>query len=246
MNCENYRDVLTEAAVAAQADATPGAVRDAALRAHLDACAACRAELERLRALTSAIDTGLAQIVSADPSPAFAARIRARIAEQADERAFRWHTWAPAIAGAMAMATLVAWLATRSAPERSGSSLDIGSSQPLAPAPAPPDVVVAPNFTTSTPGKGSDVARQTPQHLRSPRPLLPAAKGHQPPLPEVLVTGDEWPQVAKLYALTQKGEAKAYALAPPDARPLEENFQLLAINKLEIPPLDGNTRETLR
>lgn len=244
MNCHNFRDALTYAALAAQAGTPPRAVRNAALRVHLEACAACRAELDRLRALASAIDAGLAQIVTANPSPGFAARVRARIAERADERASRWHTWAPAIAGAMAIVTLVAWLATRSAPEQRGPSLDTATTQP--PAPAPHHATAEPNLNPPTRDKGIGVARHTALPVRSPCPLLPAAKSHEPPLPEVLVSGDEWRHVVKLYALTQKGEASADALAPPDSRPLEEKFQLLAIAKLEIQPLEGSIPETRR
>ncbi|MGH9859319.1 MAG: hypothetical protein ACRD5F_04765, partial [Candidatus Acidiferrales bacterium] len=212
MNCEDYRDALSGAALGPQADAAPRAPRDAALRAHLDACAVCRAELERLRALTSAIDAGLAQIVSADPSPAFAARIRARIAERADERASRWHTWARAIAGAMAIVALVAWLATRSAPGPRGPSRNTAATP--TPALAPPGANAEPDLTPPPPDKRIDIARHTPQPIRSPRPRRPAAKINGPSLPEVLVTGDEWRQVAKLYALAQKGEANTEALTP--------------------------------
>lgn len=238
MNCAHFRDALTEAALGAQADATRGPVGDARLQAHLASCAACRIELDRLRALTSAIDSGLSRIVIADPSPAFAARLHSRIAEEVERRASRWHTWAPAIAGVMAVLALVTWFATRftAGPSRSP---DAATTQ--APAPVPPNANIPP-YRTPTGKKGIDVAHQTRQPIGSR--VIPASD--KPSLPEALVTGDEWRQVAKLYALAQKGAASADALAPPDSRPLEEKFQFLAISKLEIQPLDGNTPEALR
>ncbi len=231
MNCEKYRDALTEAALAAQADAAPRAPRDAALRAHLEACAACRAELERLRALAAAIDTGLAQIAAADPSPAFAARIRARLAEEADRRASRWHTWAPTLAGALTAVVLLAWFATRfdSEPQAPPETAFMESPAPIRPNAEPPRLAPA------TAHKSNDTARDTPPRMP---PLRSAPASNGPALPPVLVSGDEWRQVATLYALVQSGRADAEMLAPPDLAPLREKFQPLVIAPMDpIKPL---------
>ena len=80
MSCERYRDALTELAV--------GGPATAGLQAHLDACEGCRRELAALREALGLADASLAEIVSAEPSPAFRARLRQRVAEEplADER----------------------------------------------------------------------------------------------------------------------------------------------------------------
>jgi hypothetical protein len=54
----------------------------------------------------------------------------------------------------------------------------------------------------------------------------------------VLVSGDEWNQVLKLYALGQRGQVEAEAVAPPDTTPLEAKFRSLEIALLQpIAPL---------
>ncbi|MGH9793192.1 MAG: hypothetical protein ACRD5G_00340 [Candidatus Acidiferrales bacterium] len=227
MNCQDYRDALTGAALDPQADAAPRASRDAALRAHLDACAACRAELGRLTALTAAIDAGLAQIVSADPSPAFAARVRSRLAERAEERASRWHAWAPALAGALTAAVLIAWFVTRFASEPDSPSQTAIARPPtqIAPHHGEPPRLVAP-----LPNKLNGTGRNRRPRVRA---LRPAPVSNEPALLPVLVSGDEWQQVAKLYALVQSGQADAETLAPPDSAPLAEKFQPLVIAPMD-------------
>ncbi len=94
MSCPELLDALSEAALGGEANLR--------LRAHLAACSQCRSELDRLRALTGAIDRSVAAMVTADPSPGFAARIRARVAEESASRIAWWRGGAPAVAGGVA------------------------------------------------------------------------------------------------------------------------------------------------
>jgi hypothetical protein len=57
----------------------------------------------------------------------------------------------------------------------------------------------------------------------------------------VLVSGDEWNQVLKLYALGQRGQMEAKTAAPPDAAPLEDKFQPLVVAQLQPIALLGES-----
>ncbi|MDA2914606.1 zf-HC2 domain-containing protein [Acidobacteriia bacterium AH_259_A11_L15] len=73
------------------------------LDVHLAACAACRAHCGELRALLGV----LGEWKAAEPSPAFDAALRARLAEEATPPP-RWYSLRPVFAGALAAAILLA------------------------------------------------------------------------------------------------------------------------------------------
>ena len=104
MACEKYTDWLTEAALGAL---TPG--REAELRLHAAACSDCHSEWEALRSLVAAVDRGVGAMVAGQPSPQFAARLRARIAEEREPVAWPLLTWPRfALATLAAAAVLIA------------------------------------------------------------------------------------------------------------------------------------------
>lgn len=228
MSCKQFHDALTEAAL--------GVAQNARLVEHLAGCGSCRAELERLRALAGAMDRRITEMVDVEPSPGFAARVRAQVAKESAARAAWWRGWVPALAGGVAVLALVAWLVWPDAQRpTSPGAPEMVKGEPVAPlraAPEAPDKSVAP--TPAEPQRQEVAAvRKSSVPVRPPRET-PA----RPALPEVLVSGDEWNQVLKLYALAQQGRVNTEAVALPDAIPLEQKFAPMVIAQLQpIPPL---------
>jgi|ERR1700678_1025941 anti-sigma factor RsiW len=75
---------------------------------HLASCASCRARAEEFRLMFGAMD----QIETIEPSAAFDARIRERIAQEARPRWFSWLVPQPRLAFSMAMLlALSVWMA---------------------------------------------------------------------------------------------------------------------------------------
>lgn len=233
--CAEVRDALTEAALAGEPDAR--------LRGHLLECAACSAEFGRLTALAGAIDSGVSQMVSGEPSPGFAARVRARVAEESEQSAAAWwRGWVPATVAGVAVLAIAVWLLWPGAqnPGNSGAP-QTAKGAPVAPVPvqAPPSLEAPPSPKPEEHAGGVERAANKSGRARR---VLTAARSETPALPEVLVAGDEWAQVVKLYELTQRGRA---ALGPPtlvDTTPLEEKAQPLLIARLE--PIKPIVEET--
>jgi len=93
-----------------------GALRaadEAELRAHASGCRDCRGEWDAMRALVAAVDRGVEAMVAGEPSPNFAARLRARIAGERASAAWPWLTWPRIAAAALAAAVLLAVLLVR-------------------------------------------------------------------------------------------------------------------------------------
>jgi hypothetical protein len=87
------------------------AAPDAELCAHLEQCAACRAKLDSLRARLAQVEGLLASQLAAEPSPAFAARVRQRIAEEAAAAPGVGWWWRPAaITAVAALVVLGVWI----------------------------------------------------------------------------------------------------------------------------------------
>ncbi len=101
MPCEDYREALIEAAAAAEDSEL---TRE--LRAHLEACASCRAALSGERQLFTAIDTGLRAAANAEVPVSLLPRVRAHLHEQPVPRG----SWVPigaAVATAVALVAVV-------------------------------------------------------------------------------------------------------------------------------------------
>jgi len=73
MACERYREAV--------ADVAAGLPAPAGLDAHLARCEACRAELAGLRHALAVADAEMARLLSAEPTPELAVRIRQAVAE---------------------------------------------------------------------------------------------------------------------------------------------------------------------
>ena len=111
-SCEEYFGWMTEAALGALPAARAGE-----LRAHASRCEACRSEWEAVSALVAALDRAAAALVAGEPLPQFAARLRARIAEEPAPSAWLLPAWPRLAAALAAAAALLAVLVVRS-PER--------------------------------------------------------------------------------------------------------------------------------
>ncbi len=237
MSCPEYLDTLTEAALGGEAGLR--------LRAHLAACSQCRSELDRLRALTGAIDRSVAAMVTADPSPGFAARIRARVAEESASRSAWWRGWAPAVAGGMAALALVVWLLwSASAVQPPAPAQQMAG--PSQGAQKTPPEKIEPPLQKSGEAPPKEMANGVPPRVRvrgQRERVFGQGASQPPPLPEVLVTGDEWKQVVKLYALSQKRQADSVALTAHTFTPPEDKVQPFSIEFIQIKPLETSKPE---
>lgn len=99
MPCETHREALT-GALAAAAGSAP--VLTGELRAHVEACPACRAFLADEQRLFAAIDSGLRVAANAELPASFLPRIRVAL----NEPQVRRHSWLP-LGAALASAALV-------------------------------------------------------------------------------------------------------------------------------------------
>lgn len=223
MDCETYHGWMTEAALGALDPA-----REARLRAHLEACAACGEEFRRAQTLAQAIELGVAASVSAEPSPILLARVRAQIAaEPAPSRLFL-PSWIPLAVGALAaLAALALWL------------------RPHAP-PVPHPFHLAPEITSRAAPRPALPAEPAPAHTAANRARAHISSGsaknaaRQAALPEVLVPPGEWQAALQFVATLQRDPKRASVLAKSLERsrnPLEAAD--LNISSLEIAGLEG-------
>lgn len=97
MNCEKMSNLMVS-----YLDGRANAEERSSVEVHLAACAACRERAEEFRRLWSA----MSEVPEIEPSFAFDARLRQRIAAQAHPSIWSWLVPSPRLAGAVA--TLVA------------------------------------------------------------------------------------------------------------------------------------------
>lgn len=93
MNCEKMSNLLVS-----YLDGRANAEERSSVEAHLNACAACREKAEEFRRLWSA----MGEVPEIEPSFAFDARLRQRIATDARPRRWAWLMPSPRLAGAVA------------------------------------------------------------------------------------------------------------------------------------------------
>jgi len=232
MDCRSYKKILTEAAL----DEVEGNQLPFELRAHINACADCRAQLEREQLVIAVMDRGVRATVSGDPSADFAARVLRRIQEERAPR--RWSAgWAPAAVGALAvMAIVVVWFARRE-PTRPSMppSAEHRASQALAnKADALPTHKAAVQAPTMP---GTQIQGHAGRRGAAHRERV-AVKASQP---EVRVPPEEQAAVLRLYAALRSGRVDGGSLVaePLPLAPVEIN-----IAPLEVAPLDAAPKPT--
>jgi len=238
-----------------------------ALLAHVAECEACRDAYNQAGALRSLVDRGVEKLAGglreSEPSPQFAARLRARLA--AEPAPGRWNLnalqmWESAsrcplyyVAGAAAVALLIAFAMSswmhreRSAPSAPIEALTVQ---------IPPAVTPS---STATSNLGIGASRAADSQL--PRTANPQRQGTNPPArapeahvtasrapeshetgsrpasrePEVLVPKDELRAVAQLYQATQSGLVDAEQLYVAQQKTREP----VEVKPIEITPLES-------
>ncbi len=215
MSCEQFNTRLTDFALGAE---------DAELRAHLDACASCRAALEAQRALLASIDRGLVSVVAEAPSGDFAAHVRQRIAQEGVTTRPWFAGWLPVTATALALVVLVGVL-TIGRPPRPPQSVDVTPPAQVAPI-EKADAVAPPEVTPTEPPRTVAIGRP-------PRPPQSAANRE----PEVLVPHGEMQAIARLMDASWNGQADGASLTAT-AAPMSEALKPLSIEQLKIPALE--------
>ena len=236
MDCQKYQDALNAAALGAESGADAQA-----FRLHLEICEACRREFARRREFLGNLDLRLRAQFEAVPSADFNARLRRRIAAESERAPRPALSWLPLLAGAAALAALLAFLHYRgvfSPHPRDANPVHIASTPG-----AQPSQVAAADHDAAPVHANSAVApsaRETP----SLHPVVAAATASSSPVLRVRIDRVE------LYATVRFTEAVAQGRI--DATPLVSASQktddstgtkLLEIPLLEVQPMDKPNSE---
>ena len=244
MACAEYQEKLIEAAL----DAESEMAREAGFVRHVDGCSACRAELERQRALYAQIEDGIEALVNMSVPNAIAARVRQEIAAQ-PSRSFLWGNfgWLSAVAvAAMAVLLALMYRPTVVPPQPAASQTSRNSAQAMPPAPA---------MQASQPAAGANVSARQPRTpkiaavhaaaLQQPQPSEIAANAPiGAPHVQVIVPAGQREAVLRLASALQAGNVDVASILVPPPQSLQASD--LQIAPLEIKPLDapdgaGNT-----
>lgn len=246
LTCEKYGEWIKEAALG---EVSPRRERE--LLAHAGECDACREAYQRAREVAALVDRGVESLVTGQPSPEFAARLRARIAEEQPALRFGWLTWKPVAAGLVAAAALaVLWVfVVPSRPTLPPKSIRPGSAIALARSPdahvsaAPASDAAERNHSYSTAARRHSRTPFVAQHMRGNRRDVRSAE------PEVLVPPGQLEAVMQLAAdiragringkqfVAEQAEAQKNMQKPIDIPPVE-------IKLIEIPAVDSNARNS--
>lgn len=220
MSCERYQEALSDHAA--------GAPARPELERHLDACAECRSELLALREALASADASLAELASAEPSPAFRARLRLHV-EAASEPRPRFFF----------ASRLASWLAAAAAVVVAALLMGRGANRPVAPAVA---TAPAPALSPPLPSTVSGVSPSAPS------PPAPAARAVVGPVlvrrapaqrpPDVIVSSDQQRALVDYVALVASQRASPAALLSAGEPSADLSQPRMQIEPLEIAPLD--------
>lgn len=105
MDCEKYAKCMIDSALG---QLPPS--REAELIAHMSDCAACRQAFKRAKQAAELVDRGMELLVEDEPSPQFAARLHARMAEEPRIGSF-WARQFPIAASVLLFVSVVAVVA---------------------------------------------------------------------------------------------------------------------------------------
>jgi len=212
MDCEKYAEHLTACALGQ----SPPALQSE-LAAHIAGCVACRQAYERAQCAADLVNRGMKALVAGEPSPQFAARLRARVADERHTGNF-WAGRFPIVASVLLCVTLAAIVAV--AHFRHGGE----------PAPEPNAASVLP----PAPSNMNALARPRPSlreaRARESRSYARRSTAAQP---EVLVAPGQMAALARFdEALQQYQAAGAHAIAQPD-----DTDEIMKIEQLQVPPI---------
>ncbi len=200
MSCEKHQAALID-------NAASSAELSGDLRAHVNACAACRDQLEQQRSLFAAIDSSVRATMNVPPPPALLQRFEARLAQQASlapasiaewrSPRLRWLSTAAVLATAAAVILLA--LPLRHAPKAKSRTAAATTSQTKDASVGQPPQIAAMILKPAT-----------PEEIRRDRKRRWAA-AH--PQPEVLVSPDERIALEHFLVVMDGREDLAAALA---------------------------------
>jgi hypothetical protein len=229
MACEKYSSWMTDAALGALA---PG--RAPELLTHAAQCDPCREAYQHAQEVAAFVDRGIASLVSGEPSPHFAARLRARIAVQRAPGRFRLPFVAPASSQLFAVVTGVLIFAILLFVVAEHPLLHVNPNQAITaanqiPSPSPQVVAVNPSF--------QPIAPEPPRASRAHRSIQPATPRSSEP--EVLVQPGQFAAVMQFADALNVGSINGEKLLAAQ-QPLEKPLEVAPI---EIPLLDAPKNE---
>ncbi len=227
MPCEKYSGWLTDAALGELR-----AEREPELLAHAMECNACREALSHARQVHDFVDRSVESLVAGEPSPHFATTLRRRIAQESEPLRSPWMTWAPLIAGALALAVVLAIMVAR-VPRRGAPNPSSATNPKSSPAPAE---------TVTASAADPQRAERPPGRLDSERRVH--ARAATAELPEIIVPQGQLAAAAQLSAAINSGGVdgnQLLAVREESERPL--NLKPIEIAPMEIPALDDATEK---
>lgn len=201
--------------------------------------AALKGKDAALGEMAALVDRGVESLVAGQPSPQFAARLRARIAEEESAPRFAWLTWRPIASGVVAAAVLAAlWLFL--APRHGTLPTKSGKPVPTVASTVPPE--------THAPGVDSTNAAQRNQGYaaaarRHSRTLLVAQqrrgirRPHSSSEPEVLVPPGQLEAVMQLAADIRSGRIDGKKFVAEQIEAQKDMQKPINIPPLQITPL---------
>jgi hypothetical protein len=232
MNCERYRDWMTDAA----ADELPE-TRAAELQVHVRECAACRQELQRVRTLLAAIDLGITAQSAVEPSPRLMEQVRQRIRDEAPVAPWWNARWVPAVACAavliVAASVWILWPRTGGQRELTASSASHSPVQAVRPRAV--ETTAKPKITPER--RGSMVAFARPARKFTARRIERRPRASEvPEVPEVIVQPGQMEAVMRFAQALNSGQIDGAKLLAD----LKAADQPLKIKPLETPELSGD------
>ncbi|HEX9188296.1 MAG TPA: hypothetical protein VGB87_14555 [Vicinamibacteria bacterium] len=226
MACERYREALVDVAT--------GMPAPAGLESHLTSCEACREELAVLRQALALADTELAGLLSAEPSPGLAARIRQAVAGAGPSPAWRFGwLWPATAAAATLLVALVVWpgRGPSPSPQAHGAVAPLPR-ESVTPGPEGSAVASVPEVVprSAPEGPAGPTERSSPRRPRARRSEVPS---------EVLVPPGEGEALLRLVALVHRERLTPAGLgAAGQPSPGPSELAPLDIPPLEIVPLE--------
>ncbi len=228
MPCKHYKEALIEAAAG-------GAQPQGDLRAHIAACADCRATFEQEQSLFASIDAGLYITANAEVPPSLLPRVRARL-DGAAEPQSRWIQ--PLIFSAASVTlTFAIFLFARLHPSRPDNQ-----AKQIPRVPVSETTVTNARSQDSGPGTQIISTNANDSQARRHSTLLRPVASSQP---EALVPPDEREALARLIVVLQERREVAVALVAPAIPTKDEPASLepLQIKGLEIKTLEERQTE---
>lgn len=220
MACEKYRESIKKLALG---NLHPK--RELEMLAHAEECNACRESYAHASEVREAVDRSIEALVAGEPSPHFAARLRARIAAGPVPARVPWMKWTPVAAATLVLAALLVALLLRT-PRHSGA-LEVSvlpSVAPMAPSNSPEANHSPPAAQIAPPRHNHALGATASARLAS----------HEPEVPTVLVPPGQLAAAFELSDSLSSRRADGQQLIAAANKAGEP----LKINDLVVPPLD--------